>query len=161
MDFASNFVTIKPLKTRTSKEILQKFLEHVATFGIPDTVRHDNEKGITDGEFKKFCDTNMIEQITGLPNKGQTNGRVEAQIRNIKYALRSTTTSNSTKDKWKDELRKIQLSMYNAVSTATDMSPETMMFGYPLPLRATTLIQLDCPSQQELEGGISLSLIHI
>ena len=45
--------------------------------------------------------------------------------------------------------------MNNAVSTATDMSPETMMFGYPLPLRATTLIQLDCPSQQELEGGTS------
>ena len=43
--------------------------------------------------------------------------------------------------------------MNNAVSTATDMSPETMMFGYPLPLRATSLIQLDCPSQQEIEGG--------
>ena len=109
VDFASNFVTIKPLKTRTSKEILEKFLEHVATFGIPHTVRHDNEKGITEGEFRKFCDTNMIEQITGLPNKGQTNGRVEAQIRNIKYALRATTTSNSSKDRWKDELWKVQL----------------------------------------------------
>ena len=52
VDFASNFVTIKPLKTRTSKEILEKFLEHVATFGIPHTVRHDNEKGITEGEFR-------------------------------------------------------------------------------------------------------------
>ena len=72
VDFASNFVTIKPLKTKTSKEILEKFLEHVATFGIPHIVRHDNEKGITDGEFKKFCETNMIEQVTGLPNKGQT-----------------------------------------------------------------------------------------
>ena len=131
----------------------------MATFGIPHTVRHDNEKGITEGEFRKFCDTKMIEQITGLPNKGQTNGRVEAQIRNIKYALRATTTSNSSKDRWKDELWKVQLSMNNAVS------PETMMFGYPLPLRATTLIQLDCPAQQEQEGGIQrlplLSLIHI
>ena len=35
------------------------------------------------------------------------------------------------------------------------MSPETMMFGYPLPLRSTSLIQLDCPSQQEIEGGTS------
>ena len=40
VDFASNYVTIKPLKTRTSKEILEKFTEHVATFGIPHTVRH-------------------------------------------------------------------------------------------------------------------------
>ena len=80
---------------------------------------------------------------------------MEAQIRNIKYALRSTTTANASKDRWKDELWKIQLSMNNAVSTATDMSPETMMFGYPLPLRATSLIQLDCPSQQEIEGGTS------
>ena len=86
-------------------------------------------------------------------NKGQTNGRVESQIRNIKYALRSTTTSSSSKDKWKDELWKIQLSLNNAVSTATEMSPETMMFGYALPMRSTTLIQMDCTAQQENEGG--------
>ena len=110
VDFASNFVTIKPLKTRTSKEILEKFLEHVAMFEIPHTVRHDKKKGITEGDFKRFCETNMIEQVTGLPNKGQTNGRVESQIRNIKHALRSTTTSNSSKDKWRDKLWKIQLS---------------------------------------------------
>ena len=48
---------------------------------------------------------------------------------------------------------KIQLSLNNAVSTATEMSPETMMFGYALPMRATTLIQLDCTTQQENEGG--------
>ena len=29
VDFASNYVTIKPLRTRTSKEILEKFTEHL------------------------------------------------------------------------------------------------------------------------------------
>ena len=51
-------------------------------------------------------------------------------------------------------MKKIQLSLNNAVSIAIEMSPETMMFGYALPMRSTTLIQMDCTTQQENEGGI-------
>ena len=149
LDFASNHVSIRPMRTRTSREILERFKDYISDFGIPYTVRHDNEKGLVEGDFHHFCEQNLIEQVKGLPNKGQTNGKVESQIRNIKYAMRSATTANATKDKWKDSLWQIQQSLNKAVSTASNMSPEMIMYGYELPLRANQLILLD------------LSLIHI
>ena len=91
----------------------------------------------------------LIEQITDLPNNGQTNGKVEAQIRNVKYALRSTTTANDTKHQWTDHIWKMQHSLNKAISTATGMSPEMAMFGHEIPLRKTTLLQRVDQTEQQ------------
>ena len=64
------------------------------------------------------------------------------------------TTANATNDKWNDSLWQVQQSLNKAVSTALDMSLEMIMFEYELPLRANQLILLDCPQQEEQEGGL-------
>ena len=140
LDFATNHVSLHPIKSRSSPDLLHAFQNYIKEFGIPHIVRHDNEKGLVHGEFHQFCEDLLIEQVQGLPNKGQTNGKIESQIRNIKYALRSTTTANATKHCWIDHIWKIQHSLNKAVSVATNMSPEMAMFGHEIPLRKTTII---------------------
>lgn len=66
-----------------------------------------------------MCEEHNIEQVTGLPNKPQTNGRVEAQVRNVKYALKSLTLAQGTKGKWARELWKVQLALNTSVSRLT------------------------------------------
>jgi len=132
VDFASNWIFLKPIKRRTSQELLQAFQALIAVCGVPSTIRHDQEKGLVEGAFKEFCDSMKIQQITGLPHKGQTNGRVESQIRNVKYQLRSLTTAKGTKMDWSDELWRISSQINSAVSTATRLSPEMIMFGHEL-----------------------------
>ena len=78
--------------------------EYMAAYGIPTLVRHDQEKGLTGGAFKELCEELNIEQRLGLPNKPQTNGRVEAQVRNANYALKSLTLAQGSKGKWPKEL---------------------------------------------------------
>lgn len=77
-----------------------------------------------------MCEEHNIEQVTGLPNKPQTNGRVEAQVRNVKYALKSLTLAQGTKGKWARELWKVQLALNTSVSRLTYETPELMMFGH-------------------------------
>ena len=130
VDLATNFVTLKPLKSKTSKELLERFGEYMAAYGVPTLVQHDQEKGLTGGAFKELCEELNIEQVLGLPNKPQTNGRVEAQVRNVKYALKSLTLAQGSKGKWPKELWKVQLALNMSVSRLTHETPELMMFGH-------------------------------
>ena len=93
-----------------------------------NSVRHDQEKGLT-GAFKELCEELNIQQVLGLPNKPHTNGRVEAQVRNVKYALKSLTLAQGSKGKWPKELWKVQLALNTSVSHLTHETPELMMFG--------------------------------
>ena len=68
VDLATNFVTLKPLKSKTSKELTERFSEYMAAYGIPKMVCHDQEKGLTGGAFKEMCEEHNIEQVMGLPN---------------------------------------------------------------------------------------------
>ena len=130
VDLATNFVTLRAIKTKSSKELLGHFKTLVGTFGAPKVVRHDNEKGLTDGEFKLFCEEMNINQVLGMPNHGQTNGRVESQVRNAKIALRALTTAHASAANWPDELWKVELQMNAYISTATKLSPELLIFGH-------------------------------
>ena len=130
VDLASNYVLLKPLKNKTSKELTMAFKELMACFGTPSIVRHDQEKGLVGGEFKDMCEALCIRQITGLPNKPQTNGKVEAQVKNVKYALKSLTTAESTKGRWPQELWRVQIALNTCVSRATMETPELIMFGH-------------------------------
>ena len=104
---------------------------------------HDNEKGLTGGEFKDYCEHMNITQITGLANQGQMNGRIESQVRNAKNALRTLTTSQDSKANWPDELWKVQLKLNMEVSSTTNMSQEMLLFGHKITNKFKDLIQIN------------------
>ena len=104
MDLATNYVHLRPIKTKTSKELLTHTNQIIGMLGPPQVLRHDNEKGFTGGEFKDYCEHMKITQITGLANQGQTNEQIESQVRNMKHALCTLTTSQDSKANWPNEL---------------------------------------------------------
>ena len=142
VDLATNFVTLKPLKSKTSKELTERFGEYMAAYGFPSLVRHDQEKGLTGGAFKELCEELGIEQVLGLPNKPQTNGRVEAQVRNVNYALKSLTLAQGSNGKWPKELWKVQLALNTSVSQLMHGTPELMMFGHEAEKNCYDLVSL-------------------
>ena len=113
VDVASNFVCLKALKGKTSKELASALRNMMAHYGVPMRVRHDQERGLMGGEFKDLCNELSIIQETGLPNKPQTNGKVKAQVKNLKYALKCLTSAEGS-----------------SVSRATMETPEFLMFGH-------------------------------
>ena len=143
VDLATNFVTLRAIKTKSSKELLGHFKTLVGTFGPPKLVRHDNEKGLTDGEFKLFCEEMKINQVLGLPHQGQTNGRVESQVRNAKIALRALTTAQASTANWPDELWKVELQMNAYISSATNLSPEMLIFGHEAQKTLQDILQIN------------------
>ena len=142
VDLATNFVTLKPLKSKTLKELTERFGEYMAAYGVLSLVRHDQEKGLTGGAFKELCEELGIEQVLGLPNNPQTNGRVQAQVRNVKYALKSLTLAQGSKGKWPKELWKVQLALNTSVSRLTHQTPELMMFGHEAEKNCYDLVSL-------------------
>ena len=46
MDLASNHLVLRPMKTKTSKELAQRLAEYMGIFGIPERIRHDQERGM-------------------------------------------------------------------------------------------------------------------
>ena len=128
VDVASNFVFLKALKGKTSKELAAALRNMMAHYGVPMRVRHDQERGLMGGEFKDLCNELSIIQETGLPNKPQTNGKVEAQVKNLKYALKCLTSSEGSP--WPQLLWKVQLALNASVSRATMETPEFLMFGH-------------------------------
>ena len=128
VDVASNFVYLKALKGKTSKELAAALRDMMAQYGVPMGVRHDQERGLMGGEFKDLCNELSIIQETGLPNKPQTNGKVEAQVKNLKYALKCLTSAEGSP--WPQLLWKVQMALNASVSRATMETPEFLMFGH-------------------------------
>ena len=49
MDLATNYVLLRPIKTKTSKELLNQTKQIIGMLGPPQILRHNNEKGLTGG----------------------------------------------------------------------------------------------------------------
>ena len=159
MDMATNYVTLKPLKGKTAKELAEKFQEYMATYGVPSRVRHDQERGMIGGEFKALCDELGIEQVLGLPNKPQTNGRIESQVRNTKYALKSLTTAQGSKTRWPSDLWKVQLALNTSVSRATGETPEQLLFGHESSRAVHDLLETEFHFMEEEHMGTTRASI--
>jgi len=139
VDYNTKYIHVTPVKSKSSSDLLHAFTQYVKDFGIPHAVRHDQELGLTGGDFAAFCSAHNIEQMTTLPYKGQSNGRTEVQIRNFKHALQKHCLAADAKSTWPDEIWKIQLSLNTSTCLATNATPESLLFSTTLPNKTTDL----------------------
>jgi hypothetical protein len=128
VDYATNYVQAYPIKSRKSQDILSAFTLFVQAFGIPHSVRHDQELGFTGAQFAQYCSDNNIEQLETLPYKANSNGKVEVQVRNFKHMLQKTCLDSDTKHQWPNEVWKVTVALNTSVSMAYDRTPEELMF---------------------------------
>ena len=56
MDLATNYVHLRPINAKTSKELLTQTKQTIGMLRPPQVLRHDNEKGLRGGEFKDYCE---------------------------------------------------------------------------------------------------------
>ena len=78
-DYFTKWVEANPLKTVTSKNIIDFVREHIVyRFGIPQTITTDQGTMFTSEEFRNFAASMGIKLLNSSPYYAQANGQPEA-----------------------------------------------------------------------------------
>ena len=78
-DYFTKWVEAIPLKTVTSKNIVDFIKEHIVYhFGIPQTITTDQGTMFTSEEFRDFAASMGIKLLNSSPYYAQANGQAEA-----------------------------------------------------------------------------------
>ena len=79
MDYFTKWVEAIPLKTVTSKNMVDFVKEHIVyRFGIPQTITTDQGTMFTSEEFRDFATSMGIKLLNSSPYYAQANGQAEA-----------------------------------------------------------------------------------
>jgi hypothetical protein len=133
VDNFTGYIQCWALPSKTSKNIIQALRDNLfMNFGIPKTIRSDEEAGIFNSkEFKNFMDSNGIFLHYTSVASPQSNGIAERNIQTIKSAMRKILSQERNSDKWDESLFKIVLKHNSSISTY-GRSPEELMFATPI-----------------------------
>ena len=98
IDYFTKWVEAIPLKTVTSKNMIDFVREHIVYhFGIPQTITTDQGTMFTSEEFMDFATSMGIKLLNSSPYYAQANGQAEASnrimIKLIKKRLRNSQGS--------------------------------------------------------------------
>jgi hypothetical protein len=84
MDYFTKWVEAIPMKTVTSKDVINFIKEHVIhRFGIPRTIMTDGGSVFISEEFRKFTDDVGIKLIRSSPYYAQANAQAEASNQSL------------------------------------------------------------------------------
>ena len=79
--------------------VVHKTKQHFARFGIPDRVYTDNGLQFGCAEYKTFASNWKFEHCTSSPYHAQSNGLVEAAVKNTK-TLQKKKMARANQDQW-------------------------------------------------------------
>lgn len=74
----------------TTAAVLNKLVELIARFGIPEQIVTDNGRQFVSSDFEKFCKDNAIKHILSSAYHPRTNGEAERFVRTFKDAMKTT-----------------------------------------------------------------------
>jgi transposase InsO family protein len=84
MDYFTKWVEAIPMKTVSSKDVINFIKEHVIDrFGIPQTITTDGGSVFISEEFRKFVADVGIKLIRSSPYDFQANGQAEASNQSL------------------------------------------------------------------------------
>ena len=108
----------------STKEMLAKFRDIIARFGLPEEISSDNGPQFASTEFQNFCKINGIRSKLSAPYHPATNGEAERFVRTFKQAYKSFKSTN-----WKREAVSFLMSYRTTPHAATNRTPSEMLFG--------------------------------
>ncbi|XP_046443876.1 uncharacterized protein K02A2.6-like [Daphnia pulex] len=87
VDSYSKWPCVVPLKSTTSSAIIEEMSRFFCDFGRPEELESDNGTQFSSAEFREYCASLNIKQVTSSPEFAQSNGLVERHIQTVKRTL--------------------------------------------------------------------------
>lgn len=126
-DYFSKFVRLFPLRSATSKSIVNKMEDEIfLLFGVPQFLVCDNGKQLTSKPFTNLCAEYNVKTIYNALYHPQTNP-TERINRVVKTMIASYV--NSDQRRWDESLSKFGCAIRTAVHEATGCTPYFINFG--------------------------------
>ncbi|UYV61067.1 K02A2.6-like, partial [Cordylochernes scorpioides] len=119
-DYYSRYPEISLLQNLTAQEVIGRLKSIFARHGTPETVRSDNGpqfQKVLGSEFSKFSKEWSFKLITSSPKFPQSNGFIEAIIKNIKQSFK------------KEEDCYLTLQAYRTMPLESGYSPAELLMG--------------------------------
>ncbi|KAI6652983.1 hypothetical protein LOD99_4060 [Oopsacas minuta] len=125
--YLSKFVIARPLKTKTSKEILDCLQEIYLSFGVPNILQHDQGTEFSSKEFQEFHKKININTRRTTAYHPQSNGLVESHNKILKTKINKMQSDGDTE--WTEKLQTAVLAANTQTKISTSYTPFHLMFG--------------------------------
>lgn len=133
IDAFTKFTWIFPVKSTTSKELIEKLKIHQQLFGNPRRIVTDRGAAFTSGDFREYCEEEKIEHIiitTGIP---RGNGQVERIHRVIISVL--TKLSIQQPALWYRHVSRLQQALNSTFQRSINAAPMKLFVGIKMRLK--------------------------
>ena len=129
MDYFTKWVEAIPLKTVTSKEMIEFVKEHIVyRFGTPQTIMTDQGSMFISEEFGEFAASMGIKLLNSSPYYVQDNGQAEASNKGIIKLIKRKIEEQPKK--WHTTLNEALWAYRMSCHEATKVSPYQLVYGH-------------------------------
>ena len=129
MDYFTKWVEAIPLKTVTSKEMIEFVKEHIVyRFGTPQTITTDQGSMFISEEFREFAASMGIKLLNSSPYYAQANGQAEASNKGIIKLIKRKIKEQPKK--WHMTLNEALWAYRMSCHGATKVSPYQLVYGH-------------------------------
>ena len=97
-DTFSKYPFASRMTTKTAETVIRKLTQLFSQYGNPKSLTTDNGPPFSSEVFAQFMNTQRVEHITSSPHYLKSNGFIERQVKTMKTALATATTSGKTLD---------------------------------------------------------------
>jgi transposase InsO family protein len=128
MDYFTKWVEAIPMKTVTSKDVINFIKEHVIhRFGITQTIMTDGGSVFISEEFRKFVADVGIKLIISSPYYAQANGQAEASNQSLIKLIKRKIDEHPRR--WHEVLSEALWAHRISCHGATNISPYHLVYG--------------------------------
>ncbi|KAI6653978.1 hypothetical protein LOD99_3154 [Oopsacas minuta] len=125
--YLSKFCPVRPLKTKTSREVLTQLENIYFTLGVPQIIQHDQRREFVSKEFQDFHHKLKVHNRKTTAYHPQSNGLVEVHNKIIKTKLHKMLVETSAE--CPSKLQAAVLAANTCWKKSTDYSPFYLMYG--------------------------------
>lgn len=126
VDAFTKFIKLFPCKSTKSNECIQHLADYFRAYSKPKRIISDRGTAFTSTAFKEFLEWEKIKHILIAVGTPRANGQVERYNRVIMPMMAKLCESP---DKWDRILGKVEFSLNNTISRATNDTPSRLLFG--------------------------------
>lgn len=127
IDVFTGYVLLRPMKTTTAEIVANELWNIFAAFGLPKILQSDNGPEFTNDVLRALVKLCGIEHRFISPYNPRCDGKVERSIGTVMGIIKKLL--HGTTNHWPLFVPFAQLSFNNKISSLTNSSPFSLMFG--------------------------------